>query len=783
MGCSASSVQVLPPDEPDDGSPLGTSAIAKKLSEMLGAPEKALREALPGLNRCFARRLPGRKRIYKPLDLWALTAFVETADGGVLGGAGPHALPPDVTKELAKLTPSSRDSILKLLRTSHYCGGWLPKICIGNASIYTHLPSDEHAPVAHAYDEGNRIIVLPDPVSSVPPMDWAPGAFHDGEAIGRELAGKDLSRAVVFGMAPPPESIGKAPWSDAEKQAPAAKIKASAELFRQRIGHAAGTFDAAGKALGQPCHDVYCLMSCCSMGPKMAPQCDIPVDVHWRALEDLVYAGDVRSIGVSNMTKLQLQGLLGVCRIRPAVLWTEAHPWADSAALTDLIEFCLAEGIAVMAHTPLAQGSRLDDPRLAGLAGLTPAQAALRWSLDRGMTCNVGVKDKWMIRENLRTPTREDGGVALPALAAEADAAAEPLYLQIANVPGWRRFFAPEAAAASGAAPTGTSTPTPSRWRRGARSSGSTRCRGSTRPSSRACCHLRSLSSADGVARAIASRPSPRGRSGGRRGAAAAAAAAAATAATAVLAQMQVVPLAAFAAHGAIRDAHAERAAAGAGAAPPLHVPATSSRRARASSSSRSGGCPSPPRRRGADQARRRRPRRARTRRRRASARNVYAFDFASVEQDDFAEMVACINALGLYIAASDAFVAFEHPEYWGRAWCLVEQAFGDAVRVPRYMIASATGALETTCDGKALRNRMVDPVEGALTVEADRPVIEMEGAIALALRSQLFYGANSQAMSALLVEQEIEKSLAEGGDGGDGDITGMHGNAAAAAP
>ena len=88
MGCASSSpAQVAPPNNQiaEDG-PLADAAIAHKFSSMLGVPEPMLLEALPGLNRCFAKRLPGRK-LYKPLDLWALTAFVEAADGTKLGGA------------------------------------------------------------------------------------------------------------------------------------------------------------------------------------------------------------------------------------------------------------------------------------------------------------------------------------------------------------------------------------------------------------------------------------------------------------------------------------------------------------------------------------------------------------------------------------------------------------------------------------------------------------------------------------------------------------------------
>ena len=59
----------------------------------------------------------------------------------------------------------------------------------------------------------------------------------------------------------------------------------------------------------------------------------------------------------------------------------------------------------------------------------------------------------------------------------------------------------------------------------------------------------------------------------------------------------------------------------------------------------------------------------------------------------------------------------------------------GDAVRVPRYEI-SLSNQLGMLCDGRSLKNKIVDPVTGQLTVESDRPVIEMEAAIAFAPRA-----------------------------------------------
>ena len=190
MGCASSSpAQVAPPNNQiaEDG-PLADAAIAHKFSSMLGVPEPMLLEALPGLNRCFAKRLQSHK-LYKPLDLWALTAFVEAADGTKLGGSGLRALPPeDVVAELDRLKKETREAVLSMLRRgSRRRGGWFPALGLGLLAVHKHLPEEEHAPVSSAYDDGCRFFALPDPVPDHP-MD----KMHDAYAYGRELGGKDM---------------------------------------------------------------------------------------------------------------------------------------------------------------------------------------------------------------------------------------------------------------------------------------------------------------------------------------------------------------------------------------------------------------------------------------------------------------------------------------------------------------------------------------------------------------------------------------------------------------
>lgn len=78
----------------------------------------------------------------------------------------------------------------------------------------------------------------------------------------------------------------------------------------------------------------------------------IPVEVTWKAMEEIYEKGLVKAIGVSNFTVGYLYNLLCGCKIRPAVNQVEMHPFLQQR---DLVEFCNREGIAVTAFCPLAR--------------------------------------------------------------------------------------------------------------------------------------------------------------------------------------------------------------------------------------------------------------------------------------------------------------------------------------------------------------------------------------------------------------------------------------------
>ena len=104
----------------------------------------------------------------------------------------------------------------------------------------------------------------------------------------------------------------------------------------------------------------------------------------WQTLEEFQRDGRTRSIGVSNFEVDHLERLRTECDVVPAVNQIELHPYFHNA---EVDAYGRAHGIATQAWSPIAQGQVLDDPVITGIAdrlGRSPAQAVLRWHVERG---------------------------------------------------------------------------------------------------------------------------------------------------------------------------------------------------------------------------------------------------------------------------------------------------------------------------------------------------------------------------------------------------------------
>lgn len=117
----------------------------------------------------------------------------------------------------------------------------------------------------------------------------------------------------------------------------------------------------------------------------------------WKAMEKLVDAGLVKSIGVINFNTRQVDYIVDFARIQPVVNQIEVHPYLLNK---ELIQHCRKKNIVVTAFSPLASPGRpwltsddrilLKDPVLQAIAeshSKSPAQILIRYQIQTGNVC------------------------------------------------------------------------------------------------------------------------------------------------------------------------------------------------------------------------------------------------------------------------------------------------------------------------------------------------------------------------------------------------------------
>ena len=101
----------------------------------------------------------------------------------------------------------------------------------------------------------------------------------------------------------------------------------------------------------------------------------------WPEMEKIYKSGRAKAIGLSNFMIPQLQEILGICKVKPAVNQVEFHPWLVQP---QLLEFCQTQQIQLEAWSPIIKGQVTEIPVIQELGkkyGKTPAQIALRWGI------------------------------------------------------------------------------------------------------------------------------------------------------------------------------------------------------------------------------------------------------------------------------------------------------------------------------------------------------------------------------------------------------------------
>jgi diketogulonate reductase-like aldo/keto reductase len=123
----------------------------------------------------------------------------------------------------------------------------------------------------------------------------------------------------------------------------------------------------------------------------------------WKAMEEAVAAGKVRSIGVSNFNLKRLADLTGKATIMPAVAQVECHPYFQQRELKQHLK---PFGTVLESWFPLGHGDSglLSEPVFAELGkkyGKSPVQVILRWHIQSGNIVIPKSTNPGHIRSNL----------------------------------------------------------------------------------------------------------------------------------------------------------------------------------------------------------------------------------------------------------------------------------------------------------------------------------------------------------------------------------------------
>lgn len=125
----------------------------------------------------------------------------------------------------------------------------------------------------------------------------------------------------------------------------------------------------------------------------------------YRAMEEFVEQGTIRSVGLSNWYREELTDFLPKARIAPAVVQNEIHPYYQERSVVPFIQ---KKGIVPQAWYPLGGRGHtrqlLSDGTITSIARthrLSPAQVVVRWNLQRGIVPVLGSSNLAHMKENL----------------------------------------------------------------------------------------------------------------------------------------------------------------------------------------------------------------------------------------------------------------------------------------------------------------------------------------------------------------------------------------------
>jgi diketogulonate reductase-like aldo/keto reductase len=210
----------------------------------------------------------------------------------------------------------------------------------------------------------------------IPEIGLGTWRYHGGTAPllrGIELGAKFIDTAEVYGSEP---VVGEAIRAQRPEVFLATKVSGQHLKYKDVLKAA----DSSLKRLGVNVIDLY---------QVHWPNSRVPIAETMRAMEELVDAGKVRFIGVSNFSRRQFEAAQAAMKKHKIVANQVEYNLIDQEIEKDIEPFYERNKITVIAYSPYAQGKVLSPKEkgyqtlsaVAAEAGRTPAQVALAWCL------------------------------------------------------------------------------------------------------------------------------------------------------------------------------------------------------------------------------------------------------------------------------------------------------------------------------------------------------------------------------------------------------------------
>lgn len=183
-------------------------------------------------------------------------------------------------------------------------------------------------------------------------FSWGPQ--DDQESIGAihralELGVNWIDTAPVYGLGHAEEIVGKALRGLRSRPLVATKCARCWDANRQIVSRlkresVRAEIEASLRRLGLDVIDLY---------QVHWPQPDEDLEEGWAAMAELVREGKVRYVGVSNFNLAQLRRIQA---IHPAASLQPPYSMLTRGVEADLLPYCAAQGIGVIAYSPMQKG-------------------------------------------------------------------------------------------------------------------------------------------------------------------------------------------------------------------------------------------------------------------------------------------------------------------------------------------------------------------------------------------------------------------------------------------